>query len=297
MSNTIGNPLSWSVDQLRSTGRGLGAATGRLGGGGALPRVRRIEIADLREALRRGLDDFAACRSDVLFLGLLYPLMGVVLAWFAYDRNLVPLVFPLISGFALVGPVAGIGLYEMSRQREKGREPNWGDALAVARSPSIAAILVLGLVLLAVFGLWLLTAWGLYAATLGPEPPASIGAFAADAFGTGAGWAMILIGLAAGFCFAVLVLAISVVSFPLLLDRDVGVARAVVTSVEVAALNPKPVAAWGLIVAIGLALGALPLLLGLVFVMPVLGHATWHLYRRAVVAEPDGATTDAPPTF
>ena len=207
MSNTIGNPLSWSVDHLRTTGRSLGSAAGRMGGDAALPQIRRIEVADLRQVLRRGLEDFTACRSDVLAICLLYPVMGLLLVWFAFDQDLVPLLFPLISGFALVGPVAAIGLYEMSRQREQGRSPNWGDALAVRRSPSIGAILALGFVLVAVFGIWMLTAWGIYAATLGPEPPASLGALLAAAFGTAAGWAMIVIGVGVGFLFALLVLA------------------------------------------------------------------------------------------
>ena len=99
---------------------------------------------------------------------------------------------------------------------------------------------------------------------------------------TGAGWAMIILGMTVGFFFAVFVLAISVVSFPLLLDRDVGLGTAVSTSVSVVAANPVPMAAWGLIVTAGLLLGSIPLFLGLIFVMPVLGHATWHLYRKTV---------------
>lgn len=295
MTNTIGNPLSWSVDHIRASGRKLGSAAGRVSGAREeeLPRIRRIEIADLRQVLRAGLDDFAACRSDVLFICILYPVMGLVLAWFALDRNLIPLLFPLISGFALVGPVAAVGLYAMSRQREQGRAANWGDAFAVVRSPSFGAIFVLGLLLVAIFVVWMLTAWGIYAATLGPEAPASVGAFAREAVTTAAGWAMIVIGMAVGLLFALLVLAIGVVSFPLLLDRDVGVAGAVTTSFRVAALNPGPVGAWGLIVAIGLAIGSVPFLLGLIFVMPILGHATWHLYRRTVVAEPGTAPAEA----
>ena len=106
-----------------------------------------------------------------------------------------------------------------------------------------------------------------------------------DVFTTGAGWAMIVAGNTVGFLFAVLVLTISVVSFPLLLDRDVGLYTAVATSVRAVVKNPGPMAVWGLIVAVGLAVGSLPALLGLVFVMPILGHATWHLYRKVVATE------------
>ena len=153
---------------------------------------------------------------------------------------------------------------------------------AWVRAPAFGAIFLLGLLLLAIFLLWLAVAQGIYVVTLGPEPPASIGSFVRDVFTTGAGWAMIIVGVGVGFLFAVLVLMISVVSFPLLLDRDVGLYTAVATSVRAVLANPVPMAAWGLIVAGGLVIGSIPVLLGLIIVMPVLGHATWHLYRKVV---------------
>jgi uncharacterized membrane protein len=170
----------------------------------------------------------------------------------------------------------------MSRRREQGHAISWADAFGVVPAPAFGAILVLGLVQLAIFLLWLGVAHAIYLATLGPEPPASLGAFAHDALTTAPGWAMIVFGVGIGFLFAVTVLTISVVSFPLLLDREVGLYAAVATSARAVAANPDTMALWGLIVAGGLVLGSLPLLLGLIFVMPVLGHATWHLYRKAV---------------
>jgi uncharacterized membrane protein len=283
----IRNPAEWGVEQLGAANQALGRAGHSLrrpeaARGAPLPAVRQIAPADLKDALVRGLDDFAAYRSDVLFLCIVYPLAGLVLAWAAFGYDLLPLLFPLASGFALIGPVAAVGLYEMSRRREQGLEITWADAFGVVRAPAFGAILVLGLVLLAIFLAWLAVAQGIYMATLGPEPPASLGSFARDVLTTGAGWAMIVIGCGVGFLFAVLVLTISVVSFPLLLDRDVGLYTAVATSVRAVLANPETMAFWGLIVAGGLVLGSLPLLLGLIFVMPVLGHATWHLYRKVV---------------
>jgi uncharacterized membrane protein len=152
----------------------------------------------------------------------------------------------------------------------------------VVNLPAFGAILILGLLLVAIFLFWLLVATLIYQVTLGPEPPASVTAFTRDVFATGAGWAMIVVGVGVGFLFALLVLAISVVSFPLLLDQDVGPRAAISTSIDAVAANPGTMAVWGLIVAGGLLIGSLPVFLGLIFVLPVLGHATWHLYRKVV---------------
>jgi uncharacterized membrane protein len=285
-SDHIRNPAEWGVDQLRTANLAVEQA------GHALrsptldaphPAVRRIELADLSDVLAKGIIDFASYRTDVMFLCIIYPIAGLLLAWMAFGYDLLQLVFPLAFGFALIGPVAAVGLYEISRRREQGVEITWADAFRVVRAPAFGAILVLGLVLLAILLLWLAAAQAIYLMTLGPEPPASVGAFARDVFTTRAGWAMIVVGMAVGFLFALLVLTISVVSFPLLLDRAVGLYAAVATSVRAVATNPGPMAVWGLIVAGALAIGSIPLLLGLIVVMPVLGHATWHLYRKVVV--------------
>ncbi|MBS0125573.1 DUF2189 domain-containing protein [Thetidibacter halocola] len=284
MPKTIGNPLSFTARVLGAAGNHLAQTAQDLGGTGtaAPPQVRRITNDDLRAALAAGWDDFKACRSDVMALVLLYPIIGLVLMGMGLRMALIPLLFPLIAGFALLGPVAAVGLYEISRRREAGAEPRWTDAFGVIGQPSFGGILLLGIYLVALFLAWMLVAAEIYGLTLGPGAPASTTAFVTAALTTGAGWTMIILGCAVGGLFALAVLAVSVVSFPLLLDRPVGVPVAVATSIAVFRANPGPVLTWGAIVAGGLVLGALPMLLGLVFVLPVLGHATWHLYRRAV---------------
>jgi uncharacterized membrane protein len=283
MTETIGNPLSWSVDAVRGAARGVEAAAGTVGSHAlAKPEVRRIDIGDLRESLRLGWEDFQACRSDVMFLVVLYPVIGLVMAWMATQGALAPLLFPAAAGFALVGPAAAVGLYELSRRREKGESATWADAMAVTASPSFGAILALAAMQGLVFVVWMATARGIWAATLGPEAPGSLWEFLREVLTTQAGLGMAISGIATGFLFAAVVLTTSVVSFPLLLDRKVGLPVAVLTSIRVAQLNPGPVAVWGLIVAGLLALGSLPLFLGLIVALPVLGHASWHLYRRAV---------------
>ena len=284
---TIRNPIEWALDELKLSALAL-RLTGRAvrgtqeGSAASSPTVRRIALADLRNALARGFDDFGAFRTDVVFLCIVYPLAGLVLARLAFDQDMLPLLFPLASGFALIGPVAAVGLYEMSRRREQGLEVTWGSAFGMIGSPSFGAILVLGLLLLVIFLLWLGTAQAIYMLTLGPEPPVSLSAFINDVFTTAAGWSMVIVGVGVGFLFAAVVLAISVVSFPLLLDRDVGLGKAVAISVRSVMANPGPMALWGLIVAGGLVIGTIPLFLGLIIILPVLGHATWHLYRKVV---------------
>lgn len=285
----IRNPVEWGADQFRSAG--IAVSSANRGWRPAedeatvpAPIVRHITVDDIRDALRSGLADFGANRTDVIFLCLIYPLVGVIFARVAAGGSLLPLLFPLASGFALVGPFFGLGLYEMSRRREMGMPGGWKDAFRVLGSPSLGAIVLLGLLLGVIYLTWLVVAYVIYIVTLGPQPPASIVSFISDVFTTSAGWAMIVVGMGVGFLFAALVLAISVVAFPLLLDRQVGIETAVATSIRTMIVNPGPIALWGLIVAGGLALGSIPLFVGLAIVLPVLGHATWHLYRKAVVS-------------
>ncbi len=285
MTNLIRNPVEWLLDQFASAGHAVEETGRRVGGSEqAQPRVQRIEVADLRDALSKGVGDFAAFRTDVIVLCVVYPLLGLILAQWVFGFDMLPMLFPLASGFALVGPAAAVALYEMSRRREQGLAVSWSDAIGVTASPRFGAILVLTLLLAAIFVAWLFAAAGIYAATLGPESPTSVGEFFREVFTTPAGWVMIVAGMGVGFLFAVLVLAISAISFPMLLDRDVGLPTAVLTSVRAVIRNPGPMAVWGLVVAAGLVIGSIPLFLGLVVVLPILGHATWHLYRRLVVS-------------
>jgi uncharacterized membrane protein len=248
----------------------------------ALPAIRRIEFADLRMALERGLGDFREIPSFAVFLCLFYPVAGLLIGGFLLRDDVAPLLFPFAAGFALIGPFAAVGLYELSRRRELGLDSSWTHAFDVFRSPARWSILGLGILLLAIFFAWLLTAQWLYGATIGALAPRGVEEFLRDVFTTPAGWRMIIFGNLIGFVFAVMAMCISVFSFPLLLDRHVSAAAAMLTSVRSVTENPGTMAVWGVIVAAALVAGSIPFLLGLAVVMPVLGHATWHLYRRLV---------------
>jgi uncharacterized membrane protein len=247
------------------------------------PRIRSITPSDLSDALAKGLDDFRAMPSHAIFLCLVYPIVGLVLGRLAFGYEVLPLLYPLAAGFALVGPFAAVGLYELSRRREQGLDATWTHAFDVFHSRSFGAIAMLGFLLVALFLVWVAVAQAVYVSTFGYAPAATIPNFIRDVFTTSAGWTLIIAGNGIGFLFALAVLLISVVSFPMLVDRPVGATEAVATSVRAVIANPGTMALWGLIVAVALALGSLPFFIGLAFVLPVLGHATWHLYRKLVV--------------
>src|SRR6202047_5411398 len=246
--------------------------------------IRKIGLSDLSDALRLGWEDFKAVPSHAIILCVIYPVLGLVLFRMVLGYSVLPLLFPLTAGFTLIGPFAALGLYELSRRRERGEEAAAWDAVHVLRAPSFGAMLELGTLLLILFGVWIVAADAIYIATFGHAPAASIPDFAKRVLTTPQGWSLIIVGCGVGFLFAVVALCVSVVSFPLMLDRHATAVDATRTSLRVVMKNPFAMAMWGSIVAMLLVIGSLPFFVGLAVVLPVLGHATWHLYRKVVEA-------------
>ena len=249
--------------------------------------IRKIGLSDLSEALRLGWEDFKAVPSHAIILCVIYPVLGLVLFRMVLGYSVLPLLFPLAAGFTLIGPFAALGLYELSRRRERGEEAAAWDAMHVLRAPSFGAMLELGTLLLVLFIVWIAAADAIYIATFGNAPAASIPDFATRVLTTPKGWSLIIVGCGVGFLFAVVALCVSVVSFPLMLDRHATAIDAIRTSLQAVMKNPLAMAGWGLIVAMLLVIGSLPLFVGLAVVLPVLGHATWHLYRKVVEPDPN----------
>ena len=251
-------------------------------GSPAAPAVRRIGPADLQWALAEGWADFREKRGDLIFVGLLYPLIGLVTAAVTLNSQLLPLVFPLVAGLSILGPAVASGFYELARRREEGQDVGWSHFLDPLRGPNVGTLAMLTAVQGILFLGWLAVAWGIYQATLGRLQPVGLSGFLQVLLQTGEGWTMILLGNLAGGVFAVLTLILSVASFPLAVDKKVDAPTAILTSLRAVRTNPAAIAQWGLRIALLLALGSLPAFIGLAVVLPVLGYATWHLYTRLV---------------
>lgn len=265
---------------MNAASAGTAAATG-----GKPPplTIRHPGFGDMREALRRGIDDWRACHSEVPLLAVLAPVAAICLSAVVTAPLLMPFVFPVCAGLALLGPIATIWFACLSRAREQtGAAPSAEEAAAVFDTPRRIIVQNLGLIAIGIYLLWLTVAGILYFQTVGSNGPSGGFGFFASIFTTGAGWTMTIVGCVIGAVFAVIMLSIGLVSFPLALDRDVTTWQALATAFSVMARNPAVVLIWGALVAAALVIGIIPALLGLAFVMPILGHATWHMYRRLV---------------
>lgn len=253
-----------------------------------LPAIRKITVSDLFDVLDKGWEDFMAKPTLVPMIIVVYS-MAALIAFAAYsDYDMLPLVFPIVSGGVLIGPFATIAMAEVSRRRAKGLDYAEMRGYDFIHSPAIGDVVLLGGMMVALFFFWLTTAMTIFGMTLGDPwnnlatPTNSLADFITLLLTTGRGWALIILGNGVGLTFAVAALCISAISFPMILDRNVGIGVAVHTSIRAVVENPVVMGGWGVIVVGSLIVGALPALAGLIVVMPVLGHATWHLYRKLV---------------
>lgn len=247
----------------------------------AIP-VRTLSSRDLNLSLREGWNDFLSMRGDLPFIGLLYPLIGIVTATVTWGYNLLQLFFPIAAGISLLGPIVAIGFYELARRREAGLQSNWLHFFDVLKRPSADQFGAVAALLILIFALWVAAAEIVYAALWGISPPDSIGAFLSRLFTTPEGWALIVVGNLVGACFALLVLAISFVSLPMLVDCNIDARTAVGTSIRAFRANKGMMIRWGVTIGALLVLGSIPVFIGLAVVLPWLGYATWHLYTHVV---------------
>ena len=247
-----------------------------------MPVVRAIAWSDVRQALVAGIEDFRAAPAFGLFFGAVFAAGGILILACLFRLGLAYLAYPLAAGFVLVGPFAAAGLYEVSRRRERGLPLEWPGVLAAPLRQGRRELGWMAFVCLFILLMWMYQVRLLLALFLGFSLPPTLGGFFAAVFGTPEGLAFLAVGHLVGAAMALLTFALTVVSFPLLLDRDRDFITAMITSVQAVVQNPGPMLAWAGLVTALLVVAMLPLFLGLVVVLPVLGHATWHLYRRLI---------------
>ena len=262
---------------------------------GRAPTIREIGVDDITEALRGGAEDFRAMPAFGMTIGGFFAAGGLLMLWAmrTFGENLtgiegLAVAFPLLAGFALIGPFAAMGLYEASRRRDKGEKVGVGDIFNVRRATTTPNIMFLGFLLGFVLFVWVRIAAIIYALFFGLQG-VPFDRLLTEVFTTVDGFTFLLIGNVVGAGFAFLVFSITVVSFPYMLEREADAVTAVALSVSAVAKNARPLAGWALFIAVALFVSWLPFFLGLIAVLPVLGHTTWRLYKRMIVFPDDAA--------
>lgn len=239
-------------------------------------------MEDVQAAFYEGLADFRAAPAFGLFFGGVYAVGGVALVLLVSALHLGYLAYPLAAGFALIGPFVAVGLYEVSRRRDVGAPLRWGEVLGVVFSQSRRELGWMAFVTLFALIIWLYQVRLLLALFLGFQSFTSVGEFLSVVFSTPEGVMFLIVGNVVGALLALGLFSISVISFPLLLDRDVDFITAMIASVKSVTMNPKPMIGWGLFIVLALILASIPFFAGMLIILPALGHASWRLYKRVV---------------
>ena len=250
-----------------------------------LPEVRAIQFNDLQEILALGWRDFRRAPHFGMFFGAVYAIGGIILVASVIKFDVAWLAYPLVIGFALIGPFIATGLYETSRKLENNSPLTWGGILGAVWEQHRRELGWMAFVTLFIFWVWMYQVRTLVAVFFGSEGFATLQGFVDAVFTTTNGLTFLLVGHLVGAVISLVLFTLTVVSCPLLLEREVDFVTALITSIRAVAASPFVMLGWGVFVVLAVILSALPAFLGLLVVLPVLGHATWHLYKRAVVEE------------
>lgn len=238
-----------------------------------------LKVSDLRAALAAGWDDFRAYPAFGLFFAAIYVVAGIFLYFALLAWGEIAWLVPAAAGFPLLAPFVAVGFYEVSRRREAGLPMNWGPILGALRGRGDEQILSMGVIVFVAFGFWLMLAHGIFAIFL---VESGAGSESLDLLRTGAGISMLAVGTIVGAVMALAFFSILVVSLPMLVDREVDFLTAIIVSLATVRSNTFVLLTWAVLIAASLFIAMVPLFLGLLVVLPVFGHATWHLYRRSI---------------
>lgn len=249
------------------------------------PVVRSISFSDIADAFAAGLRDLRAAPLYGLTFGLLYAVGGILTLLTASALNMPYFTYPLASGFVLIGPLVAIGLYEVSRMRERGEQISWNGILSAIRQQAGKEIGWMCFVVLFITTMWLYQVRLLLALFLRNETMTTMAEFFTVVTTTPQGWLFLGVGHVIGAVLSTILFSLTVVSFPILLDRNIDFITAMITSVRAVVRNPVPMLCWAAAIVAILVVSSLPMFMGLIVTLPVLGHTTWHLYRKLVAPE------------
>ncbi|MBI1418405.1 MAG: DUF2189 domain-containing protein [Limimaricola sp.] len=247
-----------------------------------LPTIGRLTLGELWASLKAGVWDFRRAPQFGLFFSAVYVLGGFALIWLG--AGTVSWTLTMSLGFPLAAPFAAVGLYEVSRRLEDGERLDWGPILAVVWRERQRQIPWLGAIIVIYFLFWTFLAHMIFALFMGLSTMTNVSR-SWDVFLGPQGLKMVAVEIVVGGVLAFLLFSMTVVSLPLLLEREVDFVTAMLLSIRTVAENPAVMMVWAFIIATLTIVALIPWFLGLMVVLPVLGHATWHLYRRALYDE------------
>ena len=246
------------------------------------PATRDVSVSDIKAALSAGFSDFLTRPLLSGFFGLIYAAFGIFfvagLVWL--DR--IWMIIPVAVGFPLVAPFAAAGLYEISRRLQKGESFTWSDIFLVIRRQRNRELGWMAFVTLFIFWIWIYQVRLLLAIILQNQSFSTFDGFLTTILTTYNGFIFLGIGTLVGAFLSTALFTVTVISMPLLLDREIDFVSAMVTSIKAVFQSPVVMIGWGFIIAVTMLLSMVPAFLGLIFTLPILGHTTWHLYQRAV---------------
>jgi uncharacterized membrane protein len=246
------------------------------------PVINSLTIADTMAALRAGVGDFAKAPLFGLFFGGVFALGGLLMYVLLNRFNAPWLIIPLAIGFPLIGPFAAVGLYEVSRRIAGGEPLEWKSILGVVLRQRERELSWMAFVVLFVFWIWVYQVRLLMALFLAFKRVSTLDAFISAVTSTSEGWSFLATGTVVGAILALVLFSVTVIAIPMLMEREVDFVTAIATSVSTVLQNKVAMLSFAGVVTMGAFAGLLPLFLGLPFIMPVLGHATWHLYKKAI---------------
>ena len=264
---------------MAKTSKRPAAATGVVP---AMPPVAALSPADIRECLMLGISDFARAPNFGLLVGAIFALIGITIVLALTRWQLPWMIYPFAIGFPLIGPFAASGLYEVSRRLESGLPLNWSVVISAVWAQRRRELSWMAFAMLFLFWIWMYQVRLLMALFLGRLSFSTLDRFFDVVFTTPQGWLFLAVGHVVGAALALILFSITVISIPLLMERDYDFVTAMITSVKTVVASPLAMLGWGVIVTLAVIAACVPAFLGLLIVLPVLGHATWHLYRRAV---------------